>query len=461
MLVLDDYEENESAESEEERKQREEEKRRKKEENKKKKEEKKKRKEEEKKQREKEVKEIVEDKKVEEKKEEKIEVKAEKKKKEIKEEPEKIEEKVVKKEKVKREKTKSHKFRNFMIFLIFLMFAGAATLGLLYFMSPYKLELNGEKEIEVSYGSVYEEQGAVLKRFIFVSSKTIEVDGEIDTSKPGTYKITYTSDGMSVTRLVHVVDNEEPEILFDEDETFILNVNGNLDDLEVRAYDKYDEDIDNVEIEGNVDIHKLGEYEVKYKACDSSLNCSTKIRKVIVKDAEAPVIKINKGDLSLTLGEEKYEEYGATAEDNYDNNLGEIKIEGKVDSNKEGTYEIKYSICDSSENCSEAIRKVVVKKIDILHGEFESYPEFDETVPAKLSLNGVTKKATLTVNYCEGLGDIYGSYSVTGSKLYIKLDNDWYGERNLIFAISGNNKLKLETDFTACSPRQNEIFTRI
>ena len=444
MLVLDEYEsEEEKNKREEEQKRKEEAKRKKKEEKKKQKEEAKKQKEEERKQREAEE----EKERLKEESEEIVVKKENKPKKEQKGETSKKEEKEEEKIKVKKEKPKSHKFRNFMIFLIFLMFVGAATLGILYLISPYKLELNGEKEIDVSYGSVYEEQGAVLKRFIFVSSKTVETSGEVDTSKPGDYKVTYVANGMSVTRIIRVVDNEAPELLFDEEEPFILNVNGDIEDIEVSAFDKYDEYIDDIEIDGEVDITKLGEYEVTYTACDSSKNCSKKTRNIIVKDTEAPVITINNGDISLTLGEESYKEYGATAKDNYDEDLDDIKIEGKVDSNKEGTYEIKYSVCDSSKNCSEAIRKVAVKKIDILHGTFESSPELEGTLPSKLVLNGATKKATLTINYCEGLGDVYGSYSVTGNKLYIKLEHDWYGDSNLIFNISNNNKLKLDCYF--------------
>ena len=366
--------------------------------------------------------------------------------------------------KVKKEKVKGHKFRNFMIFLFFLVFAGAATLALIYFMSPYKLELNGKKEVNVTYGATYEEEGATLKRFIFISNKKIDVKGEVDTKKIGNYEITYSSDSLTVKRIVHVIDDEKPKIIFlddsdNGDKPFELNINGKKDIYrDVYALDNYDGEIENIDYEENIDISKIGEYEIKYTACDSSYNCATRIKKVVVKDIEAPVITLNKGDLTLVLGKDKYEEYGATAKDNYDQNLGEIKIEGTVDTSKIGEYEIKYSICDSSNNCSEKVRKVTVQKEQIFSGRFVSEPEIDGTLESVLILNADTKTASITLNYCEGITSDTGSYSVNGNELVLKLDYPWDDLDTFKFAIVDNNTLKLKSDVKACAPSKNEKF---
>ena len=409
--------------------------------------------------------EVTEEPVVEEKKtEEKIKVKEEKKKDEKKkEEPEEVEEKVVKKEKVKKEKVKGHKFRNFMLFLIFLLIAGAMGLGLVYLMSPYKLELNGEKDLIVSYGSTYEEQGATLKRFIFVSHKDIEVDGEVKTNKIGTYTITYKAESLSVARVVHVVDNEPPKIEFlDEDKPLVLNVNGEKKIYkDVHAYDLYDGEIDDIYYEEEIDMSKIGEYEITYSACDSSNNCATKVKKVEVKDVESPKITLNKGDLTLILGQDSYEEYGATASDNYDKNLGEIKIESNVDAKKIGEYEVKYSICDSSENCSTVVRKVSVKKEELINGRFKAHPEIDGTLESVLTLNSDTKTASITLNYCEGITSDTGTYSVNGNVITLELDYPWDDVNTFKFTIIDKNTLRFDTDIKACDPRKSEKFTRI
>lgn len=80
-------------------------------------------------------------------------------------------------------------------------------------------------------------------------------------------------------------------------------------------------------------------------------------------DKEKPVIKL-KGNRTVTLKlNETYKEEGATATDNKDGDLTDkIKITGKVDTKKEGTYTITYTVEDSAKNVATEKRTIKVVK---------------------------------------------------------------------------------------------------
>ncbi len=64
----------------------------------------------------------------------------------------------------------------------------------------------------------------------------------------------------------------------------------------------------------------------------------------------------------LTIGD-RYEEPGATATDNIDGDITDkIVTSGKVDTSKEGSYQIKYIVKDKAGNLATATRTVIVKK---------------------------------------------------------------------------------------------------
>ena len=80
-------------------------------------------------------------------------------------------------------------------------------------------------------------------------------------------------------------------------------------------------------------------------------------------DKEKPVITL-KGNSAITIKlNGAYKEEGATAKDNKDGDLTDkIKITGKVDTKKEGTYTITYTVEDAAKNVSTVKRTVKVEK---------------------------------------------------------------------------------------------------
>ena len=88
---------------------------------------------------------------------------------------------------------------------------------------------------------------------------------------------------------------------------------------------------------------------------------TTKKKTTTVKDVEKPVITLN-GNAEITINKgSKYNEEGAKATDNIDGDISsKIKISGKVDTSKSGTYTITYQVTDKAGNRSDAMRKISV-----------------------------------------------------------------------------------------------------
>ncbi|MEH7051408.1 M60 family metallopeptidase [Bacillus pseudomycoides] len=124
----------------------------------------------------------------------------------------------------------------------------------------------------------------------------VTVAGKVDSSKPGTYELTYTvqdSKGHKVTAKQTVTVKKKEET---KDEAPVLkvpaevnmNVGDKFDPMSgVKAIDKEDGDItDKIIHFGEVDTSKTGTYEVKFLVRDSGGNEATMTQKVVVKDKD-------------------------------------------------------------------------------------------------------------------------------------------------------------------------------
>ena len=89
---------------------------------------------------------------------------------------------------------------------------------------------------------------------------------------------------------------------------------------------------------------------------------TTKKQTTTKKDNKAPnIIIIGEKEINLTVGD-TYNEQGADATDEEDGDISsKVKISGSVDTSKAGTYEITYSVSDSSGQIKEAKRIVKVQ----------------------------------------------------------------------------------------------------
>ena len=106
--------------------------------------------------------------------------------------------------------------------------------------------------------------------------------------------------------------------------------------------------------------YKLNGDRIIYKVTDSSGNITTKEYDVTIKDEEKPTLILNDDSTLYIALNTKYVEPGYVAIDNCDGNITEkVKVDGTVNTQKAGTYEIKYSVEDDFGN--ETIVKRTVK----------------------------------------------------------------------------------------------------
>lgn len=153
----------------------------------------------------------------------------------------------------------------------------------------------------------------------------------------------------------------------------IINVNSS-DELKYTATFKNKDVTDKVKHTNNINKEKLGKYKVTFTYKDKSKEYKVK-KKIEVKDIEKPVITLNKGNKLIIPINTKYTEPGYTVTDNYDKSLDKsVKITGNVDTEKEGTYKIKYSVTDKSNNTETVTRTVTVTKETPLN---QSVKDFD------------------------------------------------------------------------------------
>ncbi|NSN26958.1 bacterial Ig-like domain-containing protein, partial [Enterococcus faecalis] len=171
-----------------------------------------------------------------------------------------------------------------------------------------------------------------------VDFSKITVSGEVDTTKPGEYPITYSYEGISTTITVTVKENKSS--IKGHDSTIYVGEKWTASDNFDSALDKDGNEIDfsKITVSGEVDTTKPGEYPITY----SYEGISTAIT-VTVKENKSSI----KGHDSTIYVGEKW-----TASDNFDSALdkdgneidfSKITVSGEVDTTKPGEYPITYS----------------------------------------------------------------------------------------------------------------------
>lgn len=228
------------------------------------------------------------------------------------------------------------------------------------FLNPFlKLKLVGDKNIDLLLNSDYEELGFKATYFGQDITSKVVVSGATDTSKVGNYKIKYTvKKGLtkkSVIRNVIIKDATAPVITLVGESDIKVCPGKNYEEPGYTAIDEYDGDItDKVNITNDNNI-------ITYKIIDSSGNESKITRSINYVDSDSPEITLN-GNTSMTLKKgSSYQEEGAKASDNCDGDItNKITTTGSVNTNKLGTYEIKYSVSDESGNTTSKTRTIKV-----------------------------------------------------------------------------------------------------
>lgn len=141
-----------------------------------------------------------------------------------------------------------------------------------------------------------------------------------------------------------------------------LDVNTEYKEEGFKAYFNDQDVTNNVIVNNDVDLNKVGKYKIKYKV--KNKNKVKEIDRVIdVVDRTSPVITLKGNNIVLLDLNHQYQELGYEVTDNYDKALNDkVVITNNIDNLKEGLYEVIYKVSDSSGNKAELKREVRVLK---------------------------------------------------------------------------------------------------
>ena len=161
---------------------------------------------------------------------------------------------------------------------------------LLIVLSPFifvNIKLIGNEKIELDYGEKYSEPGFKAYMFNKEITNKIKVKNNIKESV-GNYEVIYGYKfliyNIKRTRKIVVSDLTGPNITSKGDKELSVTIDTKYEEPGYEAIDKLDGDLtENVKVTDNIDITKLGDYEVIYEIKDKAGNLSKEIRKVKVE----------------------------------------------------------------------------------------------------------------------------------------------------------------------------------
>ena len=332
-----------------------------------------------------------------------------------------------------------YKFNKIFILIVFIL--SILCFGCVSMMN-HTITLNGDKYVTIALNEEYKELGASNT---FNDSKYIDINGSVDNTKVGTYKIEYKSNvfGFSIKRYryIDVVDREAPVIELIGSDKITLCPNGKYKELGYKAYDNYEGDLTK-----DVDVN-ISDDTITYSVKDKSGN-SFKVNRTLKRvDNETPKLKL-KGNSSynLVVGS-SFTDPGYIVSDNCDSNVN-VTISGSVDTSKVGTYELVYKAVDSSNNSVTVKRYVKISEksnhTGVIYLTFDDGPSSSSTPKVLDILKKKGVKATFFVinhddsldylikrAYDEGHTIALHSYTHSYSKIYSSTSS-FYNDLDLI-----------------------------
>ena len=157
---------------------------------------------------------------------------------------------------------------------------------------------------------------------------------------------------------------EAPNIELKGEKEITLELNEKYKDYGAVATVRNGNISNNIKIKGKVNTSKVGDYKIIYYVTNEKGYRLRKIMRVVkVRDVVKPVLKLKGGSPYITSYGYDYKDPGYIAKDNYDGNITKkVKVKGKVNTEKIGSYKLVYSVTDSSLNTVTKVR--IVKVVD-------------------------------------------------------------------------------------------------
>ena len=200
------------------------------------------------------------------------------------------------------------------------------------------LYVGDEWSPEANFDSALDKDGKA------VDFKDVKVAGEVDTTKAGSYEVSYSYGGVESKATITVKDNQTAVNVHDS--TLYVGDEWSPEANFDSALDKDGKAVDfkDVKVSGNVDTTKAGNYNITY-SYDG-----------LEETATITVIKIEEGqdlahivvhDSELKVGDDWSPQDNfdkATSSDGKEVSFSDVVVSGAVDTEKPGTYEVTYSI---------------------------------------------------------------------------------------------------------------------
>jgi len=274
-----------------------------------------------------------------------------------------------------------------MYIIIFITVLLVCLLGVTYSVQYNKkeslsFELIGPSTLYIDIGSKYIEYGIkIMNNGEDISSKANIDSSFVNTDKIGEYKVKYeiniNNNIEYIYRIVKVVDSDAPQIKIKGEETVYLILNGSYYEEGYDVVDNYDIDIESkVEIIGNVDTSKVGEYILEYKVSDNNGNTNSAFRKVVVIEPKITLADIsgnrivngsyNVSRYENTIVKNSWIDNGIYIEGYIKNNSNNYKIKLK---NKDNSLEYVYDMDDIKNNYYGGKKDL----IRLSNGEYDVY----------------------------------------------------------------------------------------
>lgn len=280
---------------------------------------------------------------------------------------------------VKKPKRKKRLWILLLVLALILALLCAATFMLRHtYLNGLQMQLLGDATITQEYKEPFQDPGATTSfdgYFYDLWPVPVTVEGSVDTNKLGAYTLTYSSEfeldlwlfsltcRVSKTREVLVVDTQAPEIELFTDPDYFTLPGGTYEEEGYAATDNHDGDIT-----GAV-VRTQTQEQVTYTVTDASGNVTEVIRPIVYSDPIAPELTLKGQQLILVRRGKTYREPGYEAMDNCDGDISEkVVVNGTVDSSKDGTYVLEYSVEDAAGNVTTATRTVIVAYVKQVSG---------------------------------------------------------------------------------------------
>ena len=227
----------------------------------------------------------------------------------------------------------------------------------------YYFRLNGALELTLYVGEEYVESGFEARDFQNIDvSNDVLITGNVDTSKAGTYKITYSlvieqENSITLTRTINVVERDPDDIAIrlNGSEIFFLPINALYKEQGAVAFLEDVDISEDIKITNNINNKQIGIYEVIYEVKVG--NTSKKIvRQVVVFDLDSLInVTSNAKEAVIKINTNSYFQYTVLPNKTVTQNK---EFEYKVIDN--GTYEFIFY----DETGTSYTKKVTISSID-------------------------------------------------------------------------------------------------